>query len=425
MNSIRTRDSAVIWHPYTQMKHWPEAIGIVRGEGIYLVDEAGNRYIDAISSWWVNLHGHAHPYIAAQLSQQLYQLEHCIFAGFTHEPAVRLAERLLPLLPGAMARVFYSDNGSTAVEVAIKMAWQYHQQTGSGKTKLVALEGAYHGDTFGAMSVSGRSLFTDRFAPLLFDAAFIPFPGEDNEAACLAAFHALLEAGDVAAIILEPLIQGSAGMRMYRPAVLEQLMQRARQQGCLVIADEVMTGFGRTGTLFACDQVQAAQPDIVCLSKGLTGGTLPLGVTACSQDIFDAFLGDEAHRTLYHGHSFTANPIACMAGNASLDLLLDPVCQENIQQIGQAHARARLRWQEHTRIKSVRQHGTILAIELDTGSGTGYLNEQRDFIYRFFLERGILMRPLGNIIYILPPYCITLSELDLIYRQIDALLETI
>lgn len=425
MSSIRTRDSAVIWHPYTPMKRWPEAIGIVRGEGVYLEDEDGNRYIDAISSWWVNLHGHAHPYIAEQLSRQLHQLEHCIFAGFTHEPAVRLAERLLPLLPGAMSRIFYSDNGSTAVEVAIKMACQYHQQKGNNKTRLVALEGAYHGDTVGAMSVSGRSVFTDRFKSLLFDVAFIPFPAGDQEQACLAAFETLLQAGDIAAIIVEPLIQGSAGMRMYRPALLEQLLLLARQYGCLIIADEVMTGFGRTGTLFACDQLPTAQPDIICLSKGLTGGTVPLGVTACNQEIFSAFLGEGAQDTLYHGHSFTANPIACMAGNASLDLLLDPVCQEKIQEICNTHARAATRWQDHTRVKSVRQCGTILALELETGSGTGYLNEQRDFIYRFFLERGILMRPLGNIIYILPPYCITVGELDTIYQHIDALLDTI
>lgn len=425
MSSIRERDKAVIWHPYTQMKRWPEAIGIVKGEGVYLVDETGKRYIDAISSWWVNLHGHAHPYIAAQLSRQLRELEHCIFAGFTHEPAVQLAERLLPILPGDMARIFYSDNGSTAVEVALKMAYQYQQQKGTGKTKFIALEGAYHGDTFGAMSISGRSLFTDCFAPLLFDTAFIPFPGKTKEQDTLDCLEALLQAGDTAALILEPLVQGSAGMRMYAPDVLEKMIALANQYGCLVIADEVMTGFGRTGTLFACDQLQQARPDIVCLSKGLTGGTVPLGITACSQEIFDAFLSDDAHKTLYHGHSFTANPIACMAGLASLDLLLDEKCRESIQRISAAHSHRVTAWQTHDRVKDIRQCGTILAIELETGADTGYLNGQRDFIYRFFLERNILMRPLGNIIYILPPYCITTEQLDEVYRQIESLLHTI
>lgn len=425
MSSIRERDKAVIWHPYTQMKRWPEAIGIVKGEGVYLIDEAGNQYIDAISSWWVNLHGHAHPYIAEKLSKQLSTLEHCIFAGFTHEPAVQLAERLLPLLPGAMARIFYSDNGSTAVEVALKMAYQYQQQKGNGKTKFIALEGAYHGDTFGAMSISGRSLFTSCFDPLLFDTAFIPFPEKDREQITFDSLEALLRKGDAAALILEPLVQGSAGMRMYAPPVLEKIMNLARQYDCLVIADEVMTGFGRTGSLFACNQLGEAQPDIVCLSKGLTGGTVPLGVTACSQEIFDAFLSDDAHKTLYHGHSFTANPIACMAGIASLDLLLDDKCQDRIQQICAAHATAALAWTSHPRVRDVRQCGTILALELETGTDTGYMNAQRDFIYRFFLERNILMRPLGNIIYILPPYCINLEQLNILYREIESLLNTI
>jgi adenosylmethionine-8-amino-7-oxononanoate aminotransferase len=425
MNSIRERDKAVIWHPYTQMKRWPEAIGIVRGEGVYLIDENGKRYIDAISSWWVNLHGHAHPYIAEKLGQQLQELEHCIFAGFTHEPAVQLAERLLPILPGNMARIFYSDNGSTAVEVALKMAYQYQQQKGNGKTKFIALEGAYHGDTFGAMSISGRSLFTDCFAPLLFDTAFIPFPEKTKEQDTLNRLEVLLQAGDAAALILEPLVQGSAGMRMYAPDILEKMIALAKQYGCLVIADEVMTGFGRTGTLFACDQLEESKPDIVCLSKGLTGGTVPLGITACSQEIFDAFLSDDAHKTLYHGHSFTANPIACMAGLASLDLLLDEKCRENIQRISTAHSRRVATWQTHARVKDIRRCGTILAIELETGTDTGYLNGQRDFIYRFFLERNILMRPLGNIIYVLPPYCITTEQLDEIYQQIESLLNTI
>lgn len=423
MPGLKERDKGVIWHPYTQMQIWPEAIGITQGKGIYLIDEEGNRYIDAIASWWVNLHGHAHPYIAEQISQQLLQLEHTIFAGFTHEPAVRLAERLLPLLPGAMERIFYSDNGSTAVEVALKMALQYHQNKGKPRQKILALEGAYHGDTLGAMSVSARSLFTASFDSLLFQTEFLPFPGAGQEALALNKLKELLQQGDVATLIVEPLVQGSGGMRMYTPDILQQLFHLCRQYDCLIIADEVMTGFGRTGTLFACGQLEEAQPDIVCLSKGLTGGTVPLGITACTQAIFEAFLSDDdARKTLYHGHSFTANPIACTAGLASLDLLLDPVCQEQIRMISAAHLVQFNKWSGHAKVKDIRACGTILALELDTDSPTAYLNRQRDFIYRFFLERNILMRPLGNIIYILPPYCISEAQLTYIYEQIDALL---
>jgi len=420
--TLKERDSAVIWHPYTQMKVWPEAIGITRGEGVYLIDEEGNRYIDAIASWWVNLHGHSHPYIAQRVSEQLLQLEHCIFAGFTHEPAVQLAERLLPLLPGQMKKVFYSDNGSTAVEVALKMAYQYWQNKGINRKRIIALEGAYHGDTVGAMSVSARSLFTKKFDPLLFDVSFIPFPSEGN---CISELKQLLAKNDTAAIILEPLIQGSAGMRMYSVEALEEIISLCKQHDCIVIADEVMTGFGRTGTLFACDQLTNAKPDIVCLSKGLTGGTLPLGVTTCTEDIYDAFLGEDGMTTLYHGHSFTANPIACMAALASLDLSLAEACTADIRRIAKSHATFLQGVKQHEKVLEARQCGTIVALELNTGNETSYLNQQRNFIYRFFLERKILMRPLGNIIYILPPYCITDEELSFIYQQIQALLAVI
>lgn len=420
--TLKERDSVVIWHPYTQMKVWPEAIGITRGEGIYLIDEEGNRYMDAIASWWVNLHGHSHPYIAQRISEQLLQLEHCIFAGFTHEPAVQLAERLLPLLPGQMKKVFYSDNGSTAVEVALKMAYQYWQNKGIDRKKIIALDGAYHGDTVGAMSVSARSLFTKKFDPLLFDVSFIPFPSEPN---CITELRKILAHNDVAAIILEPLVQGSAGMRMYSVEALEEIMKLCKQHDCLVIADEVMTGFGRTGTLFACGQLKSAAPDIVCLSKGLTGGTLPLGITACTQDIYDAFLGEDGMTTLYHGHSFTANPIACTAALASLDLSLAEACVANIRRIVTSHAGFLAKIKQHDKLLDARQCGTIIALELNTGNATSYLNQQRNFIYRFFLERKILLRPLGNIIYILPPYCITDEELSFIYQQIQALLEII
>lgn len=421
MASIKERDREVIWHPYTPMKAWPEVPAIVRGEGSWLIDEDGNRYLDAIASWWVNLHGHSHPYIAQAVHRQMLELEHCIFAGFTHQPAVELAERLLPLLPAGMAKVFYSDNGSTAVEVALKMALQYWGNKGIKKQRLVALENAYHGDTFGAMAVSGRSVFTAAFTPFLFDVSFIPFPSAGHEAASLAALEALLQQGDVAAFIVEPLVQGSAGMCMYSAEVLEQYFQLCRQYGALIIADEVMTGFGRTGPLFACNHI-TTPPDIICLSKGITGGTMPFGVTVTTQDVFDAFYHDDRMKMLYHGHSYTANPTICAASIASLHLLLQDSCTLSRQRIAAAHSTFASSIAHRPGISNVRQTGTILAITLRT-EGYSYHSSIRDEVYRFFLSRHILLRPLGNIIYILPPYCITTEELELVYAAIREWLE--
>lgn len=421
MPSIRERDRNVIWHPYTPMKTWPEAIGIARGEGAYLIDEEGNRYLDAIASWWVNLHGHAHPHIAQKVSEQMRELEHCIFAGFTHEPAVRLAERLLEILPGPMDKIFYSDNGSTAVEVAIKMALQFWANQGIKKTRLLALQNAYHGDTFGAMAVSGRSIFTAAFTDLLFDVVFLPSPTDG--AASIAALEAELLKGDVAALIVEPLVQGSAGMYMYAPETLEQYFALCRLHNALIIADEVMTGFGRTGPLFACNSITTA-PDMICLSKGITGGAVPLGVTAATKKIFDAFYHTDRTKMLYHGHSFTANATVCAAALASLDLLLTDTCTADRQRIADAHTAFAHRIKGHKALADIRQTGTIIAFELATDNPSYHYN-LRDDIYRFFLSKKIIMRPLGNIIYLLPPYCITNTELTYAYSCIEELLDSL
>jgi len=420
MSTISHRDSQVIWHPYTPMKLWPESIAITRGEGVYLFDEDGNRYIDAISSWWVNLHGHSHPYIAQKVNEQMLAMEHCMFAGFTHDPAVQLAERLLEVLPGKMRRIFYSDNGSTAVEVALKMAIQYWGNIGQPRSKIVAIENAYHGDTFGAMAVSGRSVFTAAFTQYLFDADFIPFPAAGNEDKALAALEQLLQTGEVAAFIAEPLVQGSAGMHMYSSQVLERCFALCRRYGTLIIADEVMTGFGRTGTLFACDQV-ATSPDIICLSKGITGGALPMGVTATTQQVFDAFYDDDKAKMLYHGHSYTANATICAAALASLDLLLQDSCSASRERIATAHATFAKTLANNPHIQDIRQTGTILAIELKTTTAT-YHSDLRDRIYRFFIGKKIILRPLGNIIYILPPYCISDEDLASVYAAINEFL---
>src|SRR5690606_3188545 len=313
------RDKKVIWHPFTPLTSREDPIVITNAEGVYLHTADGRRSIDAVSSWWVNLHGHSHPHIAAAVAQQASSLEHVIFAGFTHEPAIRLAEMLVDLLPANQKKIFYSDNGSTAVEVALKMAFQYWHNQGKSRDKVIALDGAYHGDTFGAMSVGERGACTAPFSKHLFDVEFLPFPYAENESDVLQAFRKKLSAGDVACFIYEPLVQGSSGMRMYSARILTQMIAAARAEGVICIADEVMTGFGRTGKMFASEFMDE-MPDICCLSKGLTGGTMALGVTSCTEAIMDVYRSDDILKTFFHGHSFTANPIACAAAIASLEL---------------------------------------------------------------------------------------------------------
>jgi len=418
--SLIERDLKVIWHPYTQMKTALPPVPIVRGEGACLYDENGKRYIDAVSSWWVNIHGHAHPYIAQKVAEQLNKLEHVIFAGFTHEPAVELAERLLEILPSNQQKAFYSDNGSTAVEVAIKMCLQYWHNQGVKKTKILAFNNAYHGDTFGAMAVSGRSAFTAAFDNLLFEVEFIDTPNESNIESLKS--HISNLKSELSCFIFEPLVQGSSGMLMYEAKYLDELMAHCSKEGVLLIDDEVFTGFGRTGKAFACNHV-SVQPDIMCFSKGLTGGTMALGLTTCTQQIFDAFLSDDRLKTLFHGHSYTANPVACSAGLASLDLFLEPSTQQYIDRITASHKQFALKIKDHPKIRTTRQTGTILAMEWETGTNTSYFSSLRDRLYQYFLDAGIILRPLGNIIYILPPYCITDEQLNYIYAKIESALD--
>ena len=421
--NLTERDRAVIWHPYTPMKLRPNALGIVRGEGVHLYDEHGKAYIDAVSSWWVNLHGHSHPQIAQAIYQQAQTLAHCMFANLTHEPAVQLAERLLAITPGEMRHVFYSDNGSCATEIAIKMALQAFTNRAQPRRTIVALADGYHGDTFGAMSASGRGLFTEPFDDKLFNVAFIPAPTRERAAESLAALQKILANGDVAALIVEPLVQGAAGMQMHDADALSQLFAAAKAAGAYVIADEVMTGFGRTGTLFACDQLSVA-PDMICLSKGLTGGTLPMAVTLCTDAVYDAFYSDDVRHALYHGHSYTANPIACAAALASLDLLLTDECAQARAMIADAHRAFADEMTTHAKIENVRTCGTILAMTIRTSSGSHYLSQERDRIYHYFLNRGVLLRPIGNVLYLIPPYCISAAQLQQIYAHIRDFLQT-
>jgi adenosylmethionine---8-amino-7-oxononanoate aminotransferase len=414
--TLAERDQSVIWHPYTQHKTASLPLAIAKGEGVYLLDEKGNKYIDAISSWWTNIHGHAHPYIAEKIYEQARQLEHVIFAGCTHEPAVQLAERLLPLLPGQFSKVFYSDNGSTAVEVALKMAIQFHRNKEQKKrNKILALRNAYHGDTFGAMSVSERGVFTMAFDKYLFEVIFID-PGSPLPLQRLS--H-----DEIACFIYEPLVQGAGGMNIYEAAWLNELICQLKQNEVLCIADEVMTGFGRTGHLFASEYLHH-KPDIICLSKGLTGGSLPLAITACTQNIFDAFLQDDLYKTFFHGHSYTANPIACAAALASLDLLQQESCIDSIENIAAANLQLVQEISHRPKVMNARSLGTILAFEFHSDQKE-YLNKVKEETMQLALQQHVFLRPLGNTVYIMPPYCITAAQLQQVYNTLRLIIDHI
>ena len=421
--SLSQRSVKAIWHPYTQMKTAPPPIPIVRGEGAYLYDDRGRRYLDAISSWWVTLHGHAHPHIAEAVSKQVRQLEHVIFAGFTHPVAIELAERLLKILPVNQGKIFFSDDGSTAVEVALKMCMQYWHNLGEKRNTIIALKGAYHGDTMGAMSVGERGAFTRAFEPYLFDTQFIELPSADDPHASRDQLLAIIENHKAAAFIFEPLVQGVAGMRMYDATLLDELIRLCQEHDVLTIADEVLTGFGRTGRFFASGYL-TKKPDIICLSKGLTGGTMALGATTCTDRIYEAFLSDDRRKTFFHGHSFTANPIACAAAIASLDLLESGTCRGRIEAIHGQHQAFAERIMRHDKVRQARLLGTIVALEVGQAEAD-YFDPLGPTLYERFIKRGILLRPLGNVLYVLPPYCITAQELELVYDTITEVLDTI
>ena len=413
------RDEKVIWHPFTQQKNRVPVIPIVKGKGSILFDDKGNQYIDAISSWWVTLHGHAHTYIATKIYHQALTLEQVIFAGFTHEPAVALAERLLAILPANYSKVFYSDNGSTSTEVALKMAIQFWwNKRFTKRKKILAFNNSYHGDTFGAMSVSDRSVFTLAFQDLLFEVIFIDTPTKENISDLKSIIHK--SGNDIAAFIYEPLVQGAGGMKMYDPYLMNELLNTVKEASIICIADEVMTGFGRTGKFFASDYLNK-KPDIICLSKGLTGGTMALGATVCTDEIYAAYVEDDALKTFFHGHSFTANPLACTAALASLDLLEDPTCIHQIDWISKSMNDFAISLQHQQGIKNIRCLGTILAFEINQGKDE-YLNNISKQITQFALDQGVYLRPLGNVIYIMPPYCITNAELCGIFEVIHKIL---
>ena len=423
-----------IWRPYTQMKTSTPPLKVLKGQGVMLELEDGRQIVDCISSWWVTIHGHSHPALANALYQQAQQLEHVIFAGFTHEPAEQLARKLLAHLPESLTRVFFSDNGSTAVEVALKMAYQYwYNQGETQRTTFISFEGGYHGDTLGAMSIGSSYSWWQAFRPLMFSIEVVPFPAtfdndpnvEAREAQTLEMLTQLFKQQPelYAGIVIEPLVQGVAGMRMCRPHFLQALRNLAHSFGVLLIYDEVMTGFGRTGDLFACLK-SATSPDILCLSKGLSGGCLPLAVTLATEDIYRAFYSNDANKTLFHGHSYTGNPLACATGLASLELLEQN--PESFRAMEHQHRCYLEKWLGgHPKVEQVRTCGTIAAMEVKTDDQNGYFNAIAPILRTRFLEEGFLLRPLGNTLYLMPPYCITPSELESIYQAIRRVLDNL
>jgi len=433
--TLVARDQAHLWHPYTQMKTAPPPLPIVRGEGVYLYTEDGKRLLDGISSWWVNIHGHSHPRLNQALFDQAQQLEHVMFAGCTHAPAVDLAERLVQLLPPGLTRVFYSDNGSTAVEVALKLAHQYWRNLGQPERRsFITLHHAYHGDTVGAMSASEASVFTQAFTPLLFDVTRVDAPycyrcplGLERTSCridCLGSLEAALKrhGGTVAAVLIEPMLQAAGGMIVWPAEFLAGARRLCDAYGTLLIADEVLTGFGRTGRMFACEHAHVT-PDIICLSKALTAGYLPLGATVTTGRIFDAFLSDDRARTFFHGHSFTANPLACAVACASLDLFRE---SDVIARVTRLEAQLRAGLAPLTglpHVGDVRVIGGVGIVELVGDKGTkqadGYLDDIGPRLAAAFLERGLLVRPLGHIVYFMPPYVITDEEVEWALGQIE------
>lgn len=412
-----SKKTSPIWHPFTQHALFPEMTHIDRGEGAYLYTRDGKRLIDGISSWWVTTHGHCHPRIQKAVQDQIAKLDQVIFAGYTHDPAEAVAEGLLKMTPDGLDYVFFSDSGSTAVEVALKMALGYWHHVGSSRHKIIVMEHSYHGDTIGTMSVGERGVFNKPYDPLLFTVDSIPFPEKGSEQLTLDALEKALSADDeTAALIVEPLVLGAGGMMTYPAWVLKEMHALCRKHGALFIADEVMTGWGRTGTPFACEQADVV-PDIACYSKGITGGSLPLAVTLCHEKIFDAHYSEDRSKTFFHSSSYTANPVACAAAAENLRIWQDEPVQQRINFIADSHRAFLKSLDDDDRFENRRQTGTIVALDIKV-KDEGYLSDIAPKLYRYFQENGILMRPLGNTVYILPPYCVTESDLNEMYDAI-------
>lgn len=414
---------ARIWHPYSQAQT-DNVLKVTSAKASTITLETGEVLIDAISSWWVNPHGHSHPHINQKIYEQTQQLEHVIFAGFTHDAAEELCNRLHKHVPKGLNNFFFSDNGSTAVEAALKMSIQYFYNKGEKKSKIIAFENAYHGDTFGAMSSSQPDTFFNAFSGMLFDIVRVPVPTEENKLEVMTQVKEALLTNEVACFIYEPLLQAASGMILYPPHLLDMLIDLVRQHGALCIADEVMTGFGRTGKWFASDYLSNT-PDIMCVSKCLTGGYLPMSLTIATDKLYDGFLSDDRSKMFFHGHSYTGNPVGCAAALASLDLFEKPEFLESLDRINKSHRAFADRIRGHKKVKNLRMFGTLIAFDFDTGEESSYFSDVRNKLYEFFISKGVLLRPLGNVVYTLPPYCITNEELEQIYSAVEQALEEI
>ncbi len=422
MKKLSERDQRYLWHPLTQHKTHPGMLGITSAKGVFLHSEEGHSYIDAIASWYTCMYGHCNDFIIDRVQDQMRQLDQVVFSGFTHKPAIELAEALAKILPANQQKFFFSDNGSTAVEVAIKMAIQYHFNKGEKRNIMLALEEGFHGDTFGAMSVSGLSVYNGAFEDFFIKVIRLPRPTEDNIEELLHKAEVLLEENAIAGFIYEPLVQGAAGMKLIEACHLDPLLELMRNYGVLTIADEVMTGFGKTGSNFASDQIKH-HPDLMCLSKALTAGLLPMGLTTCTREIFDAFYSEEISKGFFHGHTYTANPLACTAASAALELLLTDEIQTDICRINQMHADFDARMKRHPKVGNSRYTGVIYALDLAVSMQR--YGKLRDTLYKKFMHKGVFLRPLGNTIYILPPYIITDDQLSKVYQSIEEVIDSI
>ena len=420
--NLTERDKAHLWHPLTQHKLKPNHLPIVKAKGCTLYDDQGNDYIDGIASWYTCMYGHCNAYVTTKIKAQLDKLDQVVFNGFTHQPAIELSEKLMAILPSNQNKLFFSDNGSTAVDVAIKMALQYFFNTNEKRTRIIALEDAFHGDTFGAMSVSGLSVYNGPFEPYLLTIDRVKVPTKANFKTVFTAFRILAATGEIAAFIYEPLVQGANAMRMYDAELLDGLLAISKTHNIITIADEVMTGFGKTAKNFASEYM-LHHPDIICMSKALTAGIAPMALTSCTQKIYEAFCDDEISKGFFHGHTYSANPLACTAASAGIDLLLSDEIQARILEISARHLAFENRIKQHKNVNSTRCLGVIFALDLYVEMDR--YGRLRDKLYNYFMAEGVFLRPLGNTIYILPPYVISNTELERIYEVIETVLELI
>ncbi|MBZ9777544.1 adenosylmethionine--8-amino-7-oxononanoate transaminase [Psychroflexus sp. CAK8W] len=420
--SISKRDQKYIWHPLTQHKLNSELLAIQSAKGALLKDESGKTYIDAIASWYTSMYGHCHPHIVKRVKAQMETLDQIVFSGFTHEPAVELSEKLMEILPKNQAKLFFNDNGSTATEIGIKMALQYHHNLGNDKKVMLALEDGFHGDTFGAMSVSGLSVYNGAFEDHFIEVKRIPRPDGQNNAEVITQLKSILKENAIAGFIYEPLVQGAAAMQTYDLNGLNEVLKLCKANDVICIADEVMTGFGKTGKNFASDYL-SEKPDVMCLSKALSAGMVGMGITSCTKKIYKAFYADEVSKGLFHGHTYTGNPLACAAAIAGLELLQSQEIQESIKNIMSLNQMFADKMRNHELIQEVRQIGVILALDLNVEMER--YGNARDEMFSYFMSKGVFLRPLGKTVYILPPYVITETQLAKIYTVIEDYLDVL